>query len=76
MTKQALVRLGTPAEAVALSKDLKRRGWTFVGPTTVYAFMQAMGLVNDHIEGCAARETIETARKHIALPHATPARIL
>ena len=39
-----------------MSKDLKRRGWTFVGPTTVYAFMQAMGLVNDHYEGRAVRE--------------------
>ena len=42
----------TSAESVAMSKDLKRRGWSFVGPTTVYAFMQAMGLVNDHIVGC------------------------
>jgi DNA-3-methyladenine glycosylase I len=42
----------TCPESVALSKDLKRRGWSFVGPTTVYAFMQAMGLVNDHIVGC------------------------
>ncbi|MEP6875088.1 MAG: DNA-3-methyladenine glycosylase I [Burkholderiales bacterium] len=42
-------------ESVAMSKDLKRRGWSFVGPTTVYAFMQAMGLVNDHIEGCHVR---------------------
>jgi DNA-3-methyladenine glycosylase I len=42
----------TSAESVAMSKDLKRRGWSFVGPTTMYAFMQAMGLVNDHIEGC------------------------
>ena len=41
----------TPA-SIALSKDLKRRGWTFVGPTTIYAFMQAMGLVNDHVDGC------------------------
>ncbi len=76
LTKDALVRLGAPAEAVALSKDLKRRGWTFVGPTTIYAFMQAMGVVNDHIEGCTAREAIETARKRIALPRAAPARIL
>ena len=45
----------TSPASVALSKDLKRRGWTFVGPTTMYAFMQAMGLVNDHIEGCAVR---------------------
>ena len=43
----------TSAESVAMSKDLKRRGWSFVGPTTVYAFMQAMGLVNDHLDGCA-----------------------
>src|SRR6185436_10379123 len=43
------------AAAAALSKDLKRRGWTYVGPTTMYAFMQAMGLVNDHLEGCAVR---------------------
>jgi DNA-3-methyladenine glycosylase I len=45
----------TSPASVALSKDLKRRGWTFVGPTTVYAFMQAMGLVNDHVAGCFAR---------------------
>ncbi|MEY4174826.1 MAG: hypothetical protein RI900_1991, partial [Actinomycetota bacterium] len=42
----------TCPESVAMSKALKKRGWSFVGPTTVYAFMQAMGLVNDHIEGC------------------------
>ncbi len=46
-----------------LSKDLKRRGWTFVGPTTIYAFMQAMGLVNDHVEGCASRSAVEAARR-------------
>jgi DNA-3-methyladenine glycosylase I len=45
-----------PRDATALAKDLKRRGWTFVGPTTVYAFMQAMGLVNDHAEGCWVRQ--------------------
>jgi DNA-3-methyladenine glycosylase I len=44
--------LATCPESVAMSKDLKKRGWSFVGPTTMYAFMQAMGLVNDHIEGC------------------------
>jgi DNA-3-methyladenine glycosylase I len=49
----------TPASA-ALSKDLRRRGWTFVGPTTVYAFMQAMGLVNDHVEGCWVRQDIRS----------------
>lgn len=44
------------AESTALSKDLKKRGWSFVGPTTCYAFMQAMGLVNDHIDGCDFRD--------------------
>ena len=52
LTRAALAARTTSPEAIALSKDLKRRGWTFVGPTTVYAFMQAMGLVNDHISGC------------------------
>jgi DNA-3-methyladenine glycosylase I len=48
--------------SVALSKDLKKRGWKFVGPTTVYAFMQAMGLINDHAEGCAVRAAAAQAR--------------
>ncbi len=47
----------------ALSKDLKKRGWKFFGPTTAYAFMQAMGLVNDHLEGCVYREIIEEIKK-------------
>ncbi|CAG0951299.1 MAG: DNA-3-methyladenine glycosylase I [Rhizobiaceae bacterium] len=51
----------TPA-STRISKELKKRGWTFVGPTTAYAFMQAMGMVNDHIEGCAYRDEIERAR--------------
>jgi DNA-3-methyladenine glycosylase I len=51
------------AASIALSKDLRRRGWTFVGPTTVYAFMQAMGLVNDHLEGCWARVLAERSRR-------------
>ncbi|MEO1329109.1 MAG: DNA-3-methyladenine glycosylase I [Pseudomonadota bacterium] len=50
---------GETATSRALSKDLKRRGWRFVGPTTMYAFMQAMGLVNDHLEGCAFRDRME-----------------
>ena len=62
MTRAALMKLATSPESVALSKDLKRRGWTFVGPTTIYAFMQAMGLVNDHLEGCAVRDGAEAAR--------------
>jgi len=53
----------TSPTSVRLSKDLKKRGWTFVGPTPVYAFMQAMGLVNDHIEGCCCREAVETLRR-------------
>jgi DNA-3-methyladenine glycosylase I len=63
LTRRVLLTMATTKESVALSKDLKRRGWTFVGPTTVYAFMQAMGLVNDHVEGCAAREPIEQMRR-------------
>jgi DNA-3-methyladenine glycosylase I len=50
------------AESTALSKELKRRGWKFVGPTTVHAFFQAMGLVNDHVVGCARREPVEALR--------------
>ena len=52
----------TPA-SVRLSNDLKARGWTFVGPTTVYAFMQAMGLVNDHVEGCPCRLEVAKMRR-------------
>lgn len=52
----------TSAASIALSKDLKKRGWSFVGPTTVHAFMQAMGLINDHAEGCATREEASRAR--------------
>lgn len=50
-------------ESAGLSHDLKQRGWSFVGPTTMYAFMQAMGLVNDHLAGCAARRRCEDARR-------------
>jgi DNA-3-methyladenine glycosylase I len=57
----------TPA-SVRISKELKRRGWSFVGPTTVYAFMQAMGLVNDHIEGCACRAEVEKQRAEFVRP--------
>jgi len=52
----------TTAVSIRLSKELKKRGWSFVGPTTVYAFMQAMGLVNDHLEGCVCRAEIEAER--------------
>jgi DNA-3-methyladenine glycosylase I len=58
----------TSAESIALSKDLKKRGWKFVGPTTVYAFMQAMGLINDHVEKCVIRAKVENARKRFKRP--------
>jgi DNA-3-methyladenine glycosylase I len=52
ITREILQRMATSPESIALSKDLRRRGWTFVGPTTIYAFMQAMGLVDDHVDDC------------------------
>ncbi len=55
-------------ESTAMSNDLKKRGWKFVGPTTVYAFMQAMGLVNDHLTGCAIRPRAERSRKEMEGP--------
>lgn len=58
----------TTPVSVRISKDLKKRGWTFVGPTTVYAFMQAMGLVNDHVEGCFCRSEVEAIRKALVRP--------
>ncbi len=58
----------TSPESIALSKALKKRGWKFVGPTTVYAFMQAMGLINDHVEGCVIRSEIERAREAFIRP--------
>lgn len=58
----------TSPASIALSKDLKKRGWAFVGPTTVYAFMQAMGLINDHAEGCVVREQAAKARRAFVVP--------
>lgn len=58
LDRATLGNLGKTSESTALSKDLKKRGWSFVGPTTCYAFMQAMGLVNDHLEGCWVRDEI------------------
>ncbi len=68
ITHQSLSGMTTSAESIALSKDLRKRGWSFVGPTTMYAFMQAMGLVNDHIEGCTARQRALEARAAFASP--------
>ena len=58
----------TSAESIALSKELKKRGWKFVGPTTVYAFMQAMGLINDHANGCVMRDKAEQMRAGFKKP--------
>jgi DNA-3-methyladenine glycosylase I len=63
-----LLQLGHSPESRALSKDLRRRGWSFVGPTTVYAFMEAMGLVNDHLEGCPRRPEVERERQRFRRP--------
>ena len=63
-----LSAMPTTAESTALSKDLKKRGWTFVGPTTVYAFMQAMGLVNDHLDGCHCCVEVEKLRRSFKRP--------
>jgi DNA-3-methyladenine glycosylase I len=68
LTRAALQAMTKTPASLALSKDLKRRGWTFVGPTTVYAFMQAMGLVNDHLEGCVIRRPAEAARRDAPAP--------
>ena len=65
---ETLSAITASPESVAMAKDLKRRGWRFVGPTTAYAFMQAMGLVNDHIEGCHARPRIEALRAKFKRP--------
>jgi DNA-3-methyladenine glycosylase I len=65
---QTLLANTTSPASINLSSELKKRGWTFVGPTTVYAFMQAMGLVNDHIEGCVCRTICELERKQFRRP--------
>jgi DNA-3-methyladenine glycosylase I len=68
MTRAALIRLAKTPESTALSKELKARGWSFVGPTTVYAFMQAGGIVNDHLRGCPAQEGCDLARQKFKVP--------
>jgi DNA-3-methyladenine glycosylase I len=60
--------VSTSAASIALSKDLRKQGWKFVGPTTVYAFMQAMGLVNDHTRECVIRDRVGRARKEFRRP--------
>lgn len=68
LDRQTLVELGVNAEATAMSKDLKRRGWSFVGPTTVYSFMEAVGIVNDHVTECELREEVEGERRSFRRP--------
>jgi DNA-3-methyladenine glycosylase I len=68
LTQAALKKMSLTPASTALSKDLKARGWSFVGPTTVYAFMQATGLVNDHLEGCDFRADVERARGQFIRP--------
>jgi DNA-3-methyladenine glycosylase I len=68
LDRAGLAERSTTSESTALAKDLKRRGWRFVGPTTVYAFMQAMGLVNDHLEGCGVRAEVDRARAGFRRP--------
>ncbi|WP_321335542.1 DNA-3-methyladenine glycosylase I [Breoghania sp.] len=72
VTRDEIAANPTTPVSVRLSKDLKKRGWSFVGPTTVYAFMQAMGLVNDHLEGCCCRPQVEAARDAFRRPQPDP----
>ncbi len=67
-TRADLGELALTSDSRALARDLKVRGWRFVGPTTVYAFMQAMGLVNDHLEGCEAHPMVERQRTEFTRP--------
>lgn len=68
LDRQTLYGMANTTESSALSKELKKRGWTFVGPTTAYAFMQSMGMVNDHVEGCTCREAVEAERAGFVRP--------
>lgn len=63
-----LMELGKTNASTAMSKDLKKRGWSFIGPTTAYAFMQSVGMVNDHLEGCEWRSRTETLRQQFQPP--------
>jgi DNA-3-methyladenine glycosylase I len=68
ITREVLAGMPVSAESTALSKDLKKRGWSFVGPTTIYAFMQAMGLVNDHLHACTVHADAANARAAFVPP--------
>ncbi|HOV03554.1 MAG TPA: DNA-3-methyladenine glycosylase I [Hyphomicrobiales bacterium] len=68
LDRATLAALAKTAESTALARELKKRGWSFVGPTTVYAFMQSVGLVNDHIDGCLVRDAVERDRNAFVRP--------
>jgi DNA-3-methyladenine glycosylase I len=68
LDQAGLLEIGVSAEATAMSKDLRRRGWSFVGPTTVHSFMQAAGLMNDHVRGCEAGLEVERLRRDFKRP--------
>ncbi len=68
--------MSTSVESIVLAKDMKKMGWKFIGPTTAYAFMQAMGLVNDHVKGCVIRTKVEQARNNFIRPGAKTWRVL
>jgi DNA-3-methyladenine glycosylase I len=69
LDRAALSEMTTTEAATAMSKDLKRRGWSFVGPTTIYSMMQSIGLVNDHVTDCALRDEVEREREGFRRPH-------
>ena len=69
--RAALTAMSTSPTSIALSKDLKKRGWSFIGPTTAHAFMQAVGMVNDHVKGCAVHAKVEAARTSFKRPRKT-----
>jgi DNA-3-methyladenine glycosylase I len=71
LNRDSLTEISTSDESIALSKDLRRRGWAFVGPTTAYAFMEAVGLVNDHLGTCDVREEVELMRARFQRPAAS-----
>ena len=68
LSRSELLEIVSSLESEAMSKDLRKRGWGFVGPTTVYSFIQAVGLVNDHVRGCAAAAEVEKARRAFVRP--------
>lgn len=70
MDRETLMGISKTSESTALSKELKRRGWSFVGPTTMYAFMQAAGIVNDHLDGCEAGKRCTKYRNEFEVPKA------